>query len=323
MRLLVIGGTVFVGRAVVEAALARGDEVTVFHRGRHGRGAFADAETILGDRTTDLDRLAGREWDVVVDTCGFRPEHVRASGRALAGAVDRYVFVSTAGVYRDWPLRPVPDEDAPLHTGEDDDYSVLKAACERALEAELPGRVVHARPGSIVGPHENIGRLPWWLDRMARGGRVLAPGPPDAPMQLVDARDLAAFLLGDAAPGGYSVISPPGAFAWGEFLQTARDVAGRDAELVWTAPERVMAEVTSQETWTTLPMWPAPWPDMPAVYGVGVARAIEAGLRIRPLRDTIADTWAWLSGPEGELSPWRSEVRATGLDPERERALLS
>src|SRR4051812_39224417 len=139
MRLLVIGGTVFVGRAVVELALARGDEVTVFHRGRHGG---SPAETIHGDRTTDLDRLAGREWDVVVDTCGFRPEHVAASARAVA--CERYVFVSTAGVYRDWPDRPVPDEDAPLHES-GDGYSELKAACERAAEAAKPGRVAAGR----------------------------------------------------------------------------------------------------------------------------------------------------------------------------------
>src|SRR3954447_13305595 len=159
MRLLVIGGTVFVGRAVVEAALARGDEVTVFHRGEHGRELFPEAERILGDRETDLERLRGREWDAVVDTCGFRPEIVGASARALSDAVSRYVFISTAGVYRDWPEQAIADEDAPLHTGADDDYSMLKAACERELEAVLAGRGAQVRPGMISSPPANTSRL--------------------------------------------------------------------------------------------------------------------------------------------------------------------
>src|SRR3954469_6597577 len=229
MRVLTIGGTVFVGRAVVEAALARGADVTVFHRGRHRRDLFDHVEHVLGDRRTDLDPAAGRAGGGVGDTCGFEPADVAASAGALGGRCERYVFVSTAGVYRDWPQRPVPDERAPVHRS-GDGYSELKAACERAAEAAMPGRVVQVRPGMIVGPHENIGRLPWWLRRMARGGRVLAPGPRDSPIQLVDARDLAAFCL-DAAPGAWNAISAPGAFTWGGFLETARDVAGApDAE---------------------------------------------------------------------------------------------
>lgn len=319
MRLLVIGGTVFVGRAVVEAALARGDAVTVFHRGRHGRNRFPHAETILGDRTSDLDRLTGREWDVVVDTCGFDPGHVEASARALADAAGRYVFLSTAGVYRDWPHRPVEDEGAPLHQS-GDGYSELKAACERAAEAIMPGRVAHIRPGVIVGPHENIGRLPWWMWRMQRGGRVLAPEPRHAPIQLVDVRDLAAFVL-DAAPGRWNAISRPGAFTWGELLETARAVAGPDAELVWIGGDRVAAAVP--DSWGVLPLWPAPVPDMAAVYGVQTERALAAGLRIRPLVETVTDTWSWLSGPGGELDGWRSELRVTGLEPRSERDILA
>ena len=305
MRVLVIGGTVFVGRAVVEAALARGDEVTIFHRGRHGQGLFDGVEVILGDRTTDLDRLGGREWDVVVDTCGFRPEHVRASARAVTAG--RYVFVSTSGVYRDWPHRPVPDEHAPRHDSDEEDYSVLKAACERVLDG-----AVLVRPGIIVGPHENIGRLPFWLNRMARGGRVPAPGPPDAPFQYVDVRDLATLLL-DAPPGAYNAVTPPGAHTWGELLETCRDVTGGDCELVWTAPERVLEVV--DESWSELPMWPPP--QMPGVYAIAASPA----LRTRPLRETVEGTW--LSLQQEELSDWRSELRAGGLSPERERALLA
>jgi 2'-hydroxyisoflavone reductase len=318
MRLLVIGGTVFVGRAVVEAALARGDEVTVFHRGLHGRGLFDGVEEILGDRETDLDRLAGRSWDAVVDTCGFRPEHVGASAAALADSVERYVFISTVGVYRDWPTAPVPGEEAPLHESDVDDYSELKAASERAAEAAMPGRVAQVRPGTIVGPHENIGRLPWWLRRMARGGRVMAPGPPDAPIQAIDVRDLAEFSL-DAPPGAYNAISEPGSATWGELLEACRQVTGGHAELVWTDPARVLAEV--EEPWSELPIWPSPGLD--GLFAAWPRRALEAGLRTRPLAETVRDTWAWLSGPEGDLSEWRSELRAPGLDPAIERALLA
>ena len=323
MRLLVIGGTVFVGRAVVEAALARGDHVTIFHRGRHGRGRFdGRADVVLGDRVTDLDRLAGRRWDAVVDTCGFDPAHVAASASRLAGAVDQYVFVSTAGVYRDWPMRPVPDEGAPLHEGDEDDYSVAKAACERAIDAAMPGRAAHVRAGVIVGPYENIGRLPWWLRRMARGGPTLAPAPPEAPVQHIDVRDLADFILRlarERVAGPFNAVSRPGEWSWGELLEACRAATGARAELVWTDPARVAAAV--EDAWSELPLWPIP--GAAGLYAVGAERARSAGLRIRPIAETVTDTWRWLSGPDGALDDWRSEVRATGLDAQRERALLA
>jgi 2'-hydroxyisoflavone reductase len=321
VRLLIIGGTVFVGRAVAEAALARGDEVTVFHRGLHGAGVLGDAvETIHGDRTTDdVDRLRGRSWDVVVDTCGFDPQTVRRSAELLADAAGRYVFVSTCGVYRDWPTRPVPDEQAERHT-EGDGYSELKALAEDALSEVLGDRVAHVRPGTIVGPYENIGRLPWWLRRMARGGEVLAPGPPDATTQLIDVRDLAQFCL-DCGPGGWNTISRPGAITWGAFLEAARAAAGAPGTtLRWTDAD-VVAEAVP-DAWGVLPLWPAPDPELAAVFSIGVEKALAAGLSIRPLEDTMAATWGWLRDTD-DLGDWRREVQVTGLDPEVEAALLA
>jgi 2'-hydroxyisoflavone reductase len=312
VTVLVIGGTVFLGRAVVEAALAHGDEVTYFHRGRHGRGLQPDAEEVLGDRATDLGRLPDRDWEVVVDTCGFDAETVGASARALADRAARYAFVSSASVYRSWPAEPV-DEDSAVFESDEREYGPLKAAAERAAEAAMPGRVLCVRAGVIVGPYENIGRLPWWLRRMAAGGRVIAPGPPDATIQLIDARDLARWAL-DAPPGRFNLVSPPGAITWGEFLETCREVAGPEAELVWTDPQKVAARV--EEPWSALPLWPIPGAE--GLFAIGAERA---GLRPRPLRDTIADTWAWLQ--EEDLDDWRSEVRATGLDPHVERELLA
>ena len=318
MRLLVIGGTVFVGRHVVEAALARGDEVTVFHRGLHGR-AHPEAETLIGDRTSDISALEGREWDAVIDTCGFDGDSVALTAGALADRVGHYGFVSSGSAYADWPNAPV-DEDSPLWQ-DGDDYGAGKADAERAAEAAMPGRVLIARAGVIVGPHENIGRLPRWLRRLVEGGDVLAPGPPAAPMQLIDARDLAAWMLDMAAAGRagtYNAIAEPGSATWGELLETAREVTGGGADLRWVDPAFVEEHV--EEPWVALPLWPIP--SLAGLYGMAGARAAAAGLAPRPLRATIEDTWAWLAGG-GQLDDWRSELRATGLSREAERELLS
>jgi 2'-hydroxyisoflavone reductase len=318
VKLLVIGGTVFLGRHVAETALARGHGVAVFHRGRHGR-APDGAETLIGDRTSDLSALEGREWDAVIDTCGFAPEDVALTAGALADRVGHYGFVSSGSAYADWPHAPV-SEDSPVFESDEREYGPLKAACERAAEAALPGRVLVARAGVIVGPHENIGRLPWWLRRLAAGGEVLAPGPPEAELQLIDARDLAAWMLdmAEAGRGGaYNAIAQPGSAKWGELLALAREVTGGGAELRWVAPELIEARV--EEPWEALPLWPIP--SLPGLYGMSAQRAARAGLTPRPLRETVADTWAWLAAG-GELDAWRSELRATGLSPEAERELL-
>jgi 2'-hydroxyisoflavone reductase len=317
MRLLVIGGTVFLGRHVVETALARGDEVTVFHRGLHG-AAPPGTEVLIGDRTSDISALGGREWDAVIDTCGFQPADVALTAGALADRVGHYGFVSSGSAYRDWPNTPVSEDSPTWEHG--DDYGAGKAAAERAAEVAMPGRVLVARAGVIVGPHENIGRLPWWLRRLAEGGDVVAPGPPTAELQLIDARDLAAWML-DAAmrgvTGAYNAIAQPGSSHWGELLALAREVTGGRAELRWVAPERIEAEV--EEPWEALPLWPIP--SLPGLYGMSAQRATRAGLTPRPLADTVGDTWAWLA-EGGELDDWRSELRVKGLSPAAERDLL-
>ena len=318
MRLLVIGGTVFLGRHVAEIALARGDEVTVFHRGRHGTPP-AGAEVLIGDRTADLTALEGREWDAVIDTCGFQGEDVARTAGALAERVGHYGFVSSGSAYRDWPTTPV-SEDSPTFDVDSTDYGPGKAAAERAAEAAMPGRVLIARAGLIVGPHENIGRLPWWLRRLAEGGDVAAPGPPEAELQLIDARDLAAWMLAAAdrgVTGAYNAIARPGSATWGELLELALAATGRRAALRWVAPEVIEARV--EEPWEALPLWPIP--SLPGLYGMSGQAAADAGLSPRPLRETVEDTWAWLAAG-GELADWRSELRVKGLSTEEERALL-
>jgi 2'-hydroxyisoflavone reductase len=320
MKLLVIGGTVFLGRAVVEQAVARDCEVTIFHRGIHGSGIFgSEVEALIGDRTQDLSPLRGRSWDAVIDTCGFEPEHVAASGKLLADAVSHYGFVSSGSAYRDWPEKPV-DENSEVFDSDEREYGPLKAACERALDSALPGRVLIARSGVIVGPNENIGRLPWWLRRIAAGGEVLTPGPKDAPMQLIDARDLAAWMLDMAAArsaGGYNAIAPRGSATWGELLAACLEATGSDAELVWVDAGAVESNV--EEPWDALPLWPIP--SLPGLYGMSGERAAEAGLVLCALSETVADTWAWLRAG-AELGDWRREVHVGGLSAERELELL-
>ena len=321
MRVLVIGGTVFLGRAVVQAALARGDEVTYFHRGRHGRGLHPAAEEVLGDRAVGLGALTARDWDAVIDTCGFDPGTVGAAARALAGRAAHYAFVSSGAVYRDWPAAPVAEESAVFDRPEQK-YGPLKAAAERAAEAAMPGRVLHVRAGVIVGPHENIGRLPYWLRRVRRGGDVLAPEPRGARIQLVDARDLARWMLAMAEHGqggAFNAVAPPGLATWEELLELCRAAANPDARLRWVDGARVAAAL--EDPWTQLPLWPAPLPQMAAIYRIDAARARATGLENRPLAETVRDTWAWLREGGAEAA-WRAELRVAGLEPEREAELL-
>src|SRR4051794_32203373 len=267
MRLLILGGTVFLGRHVAAEALARGHDVTVFHRGKHGRDLFAGrAEHLIGDRGSDLSALEGRSWDVAVDTSGYQPEDVAASSALLAAAgVEHLAFVSTCNVYPGWPAEPV-SEDSPVCT-EGDDYGPNKAAAERAAEAALPGRVAALRAGLLCGPHDNVFRLPWWVQRIARGGETLAPGDPERHMQLIDARDLARWIvdLGERRqPGVFNATAPPGRTTMREVLEAAVDATGSDARLTWVADDGLAA--AGAGAWVEVPLW------LPESEGAGTWR---------------------------------------------------
>lgn len=325
MDLLVLGGTVFVGRAVVAEALRRGHRVTVFHRGQHGESAFPDIEHVHGDRTSDLALLDGRRWDAVVDTCGFDAPTVASSARYLSAAVGHYGFVSSVSAYRDWPAISVTETSPVKESDEEEDqYGAGKVAAERAAEAVMPGRVLVTRPGLIVGPYENIGRLPYWLRRVALGGEVLAPGDPGEPRQWVDARDLAAFHL-DCAENGtvgvFNTVGPPGQFTMGELLDTCRAVTGSDATFTWVDGKTITAHGLA--AWTEIPLWL--WDaddDVSETWNVDISKARAAGLTARPMRETVEDTWAWIR--EGaDLGGYRSQYAVPDPDPEKERAALA
>jgi 2'-hydroxyisoflavone reductase len=324
MDLLVIGGTVFVGRAVVAEALRRGHRVTVFHRGQHGEDAFPDVEHLHGDRTSDLAILDGRRWDAVVDTCGFDAGTVGASARHLSANVGHYGFVSSVSVYRDWPAVGVDESGAVKEMSDEDAYGAGKVAAETAAEAAMPGRVLVTRPGTIVGPYENIGRLPYWLRRIAKGGEVLAPGDPDEPRQWIDARDLAAFHLDCAEQrtvGVFNTVGPPGAFTMGELLDTCRNVTLSDATFTWVDGKTVTE--AGYEPWRELPIWI--WDaeaDVSAAWSVDVSKALAAGLTNRPVRDTVADTWAWIQAG-ADLGGYRSQYAVPDHDAAKEATVLA
>jgi nucleoside-diphosphate-sugar epimerase len=319
MRLLVLGGTVFLGRHVTAEALHRGHEVTVFHRGRHGAELFPDAEHVLGDRAGDLAALQGRAWDAAVDTSGYDPADVERSSALDLGHL---VFVSSCNVYPAWPAEPV-DEDSPVWT-EGDDYGPLKAECERVAEAAMPGRVASVRAGLICGPHDNIFRVPWWVQRIAAGGDVVAPGDPERAVQLVDARDLAAWMLDLAeqrVAGAFNGTAPAGRTTMGAALEAAVEVTGGGARLHWVPDDVLVAHDVAP--WDELPLW-LPAQDGAGTWAVGTERAQAAGLRCRPTAQTVADTWAWLrDGGAAAMGDWRAANRPRGLTPERERELLA
>jgi nucleoside-diphosphate-sugar epimerase len=324
MRLLILGGTIFLGRHVAAEALARGHEVTLLHRGRHGADLFPDAEHLQGDRGGDLSALEGRRFDAAVDTSGYDPADVARSSALLADAgVEHLSFVSTCNVYPGWPQEPV-SEDSPVWT-DGDDYGPRKAACERAAEAALPGRVAALRAGLLCGPHDNVFRLPWWVQRIARGGDVLAPGDPERTVQLVDARDLAAWFvdLGESRVAGvFNATAPIGQATMRDVLEAAVAATGSDARLRWVPDDALAA--AGVEPWTEVPLW-LPEADAPGTWRVDAARAQAAGLRCRPVAETVADVWAWLraGGPDVEGEDWLSPHAARGLDPEREREVLA
>jgi 2'-hydroxyisoflavone reductase len=331
MRLLLLGGTEFVGRAVAEAALGRGWEVTVFHRGRHA--PEAGVRSLHGDRTAPdgLAALADIEdhWDAVVDTWSAAPRAVRDTARLLRGRAGRYVYVSSCSVY-EWPPPAGYGEDAPLVRGaaadaEQTDYARDKRGGElAAVEAFGADRSVLVRAGLILGPYENVGRLPWWLGRIARGGPVLAPGPRDLPLQYVDVRDLAEWILGAVereSSGPYNLIGPQGHATMGTLLDACVRATGGPAELRWTDPDVILK--AGIEPWVQLPVWVPPGSDLhDALHAADVSRALATGLDCRPVADTVTDTWKWLKDIGG-TAPQRPDRTVKGLDPEVEAKVLA
>ena len=322
MKLLVIGGTLFLGRALVEQALERGHEVTLFHRGRTNADLFPEADRILGDRATDLELLAGGEWDAVIDTCGQIPKQVRAAAKLLSSRVGHYSFVSSISVYPDFAALGVA-QGSQVHEPADESieelkmelYGQMKVACERVADEEMGGRCCLVRPGLIVGPHDPSDRFTYWPRRLARGGEVLAPLPRDRQVQFIDVRDCAGFCLTAAEQrltGAYDVTGPAQVLDFGGMVEACRAHAGADADtaITWVDPDWLLEQGVGP--WMELPLWV---PELDA--RVDVSPALEKGMQSRPLAETVRDTLAW-----AEASTDDRPLRA-GLAPERETELLA
>ncbi len=319
MKLLILGGTVFLGRHLVQAALSRGHTVTLFNRGQHNPELFPQVARLRGDRGGALTALRGQAWDAALDTCGYVPRVVRASASALAGSVRHYTFVSSLSVYARLtdpgvteaaPLATIADETTEEVTGET--YGALKALCERAAEQALPGRALVVRPGLIVGPHDPSDRFTYWPHRMARGGRVLAPGRQERKIQFIDARDLAAWVVRMVEGQQTGIFNATGIgrpLAMGEFLETCQRVCASEGSLEWVS-EKFLTEQGVQP-YTQLPLW-IPGAD----DGVDCTKAITAGLVFRPLETTIRETLLWdIARPAGT-------VLRSGLSADHEIELL-
>jgi 2'-hydroxyisoflavone reductase len=324
MKLLILGGTVFLGRHLVWAALERGHEVTIFTRGVSApQGSLEKVEHLVGDRDGRLDALRGRSWDAVIDTSGYVPRVVGQAVDLLKDAVGHYTFISTISVYADL-TKPNYDESAPVLELEDPtsedvhrDYGSLKALCERVVEAAYPGRSLIIRPGLIVGPYDITDRFTYWPARVAKGGQVLAPGDPERPVQFIDARDLAAWTIRMTEAketGVYNATGPASRLTMGELLAACKEVSGSDAEFVWVPESFLKAHGVGQ--WMELPLWISEYGPT-GMLQANIQKALAHGLAFRDVRETIADTLAW-----DRTRPSDYERRA-GLKPEREQALLA
>lgn len=321
MKLLIIGGTRFLGRALVDEGLAAGHELTLFNRGQSNPELYPQVEQIHGDRDGGLSVLGGRRWDAVIDTCGYVPRVVHASAEFLAESVEHYTFVSSLSVYSD-PIPTDLDESGAVGTPADESveeitgetYGPLKALCELAASEAMNGRALHVRAGLIVGPHDQSDRFTYWPARVARGDEVLAPVGPDYRVQFIDVRDLARWILSAAESrltGPYNVTGPQVPLPIGALLAVCRDVAGSDARFTWVSEAFLLEhEVTP---FTELPLW------VPEEFGgfnaFNIGKALAAGLSFRSVEYTARDTLAWAAHRVGHV--WRN-----GLAPEREAQLL-
>ncbi|GAC1654477.1 MAG: SDR family oxidoreductase [Vulcanimicrobiaceae bacterium] len=324
MHVLILGGTRFLGRHLVNALVARAHRVTLFNSGNNREQAPAGVEQIHGNRDTDLSLLDGRRWDAVIDTCGYFPGQLEASTRALRGRAGRYIFISSVSALdltnahadENTATLPLPP-DASLTETAPEMYGPLKAACERVVRDAFGHRALNVRPGLIAGPYDPTDRFTYWPARVARGGTLLAPCGRDYFVQFIDARDLAAWIVLQAeiqTSGDVNVTGPAHEITFGDVLLSCAQVAGTQPQIVW-ASEKFLKQNGVAE-WTDLPLWISDESALPAMRNVSISRATATGLQIRPLRETANDTLQW-SQTRDQTYDWKA-----GLAPEREAQLL-
>jgi 2'-hydroxyisoflavone reductase len=323
MKILILGGTRFLGRHLVETGRARGHVITLFNRGRTNPGLYPEVETILGDRDGGLDPLKDRKWDCAIDTAGQLPRLVRASARLLAKTVKHYTFVSTLSVYADFS-KPGMDESAPLQELLDpaneemtpEMYGPHKTQCEKEAQAAFPGSALIIRPGLIVGPYDDTDRFTYWPRRVAKGGEILAPGRPDKPVAFIDARDLADWMiqiLEGYQTGVYNALGPDYPLTMQAVLEACRSASESDARLTWVSEKFLLDQGVAP--WSEIPLWLPDVKEYAGFFSPSIDRALKAGLKFRSPVDTARDTLDW------DLSRRTGSLKA-GLAPEKEELLL-
>jgi 2'-hydroxyisoflavone reductase len=327
-KILILGGTKFLGPHVVDAARARGHTVTLFNRGKTNPSLFPDVEKLRGDRDGHLEALVGRKWDAVIDDSGYVPRLVKASAELLAPNVGQYVFISTISVYADNTIVGGDEDHTRLEAVDDPTtedvgkyYGALKALCEKAAEAAMPGRVTAIRPGLIVGPLDPTGRFTHWPWRLSEGGEVLGPGDGTTPVQWIDARDLAAWIVHvveHGTTGTMNALGPAQRISMKEVLDACNAAAGGKATITWV--DAAFLDAQRVEPWSELPMWIDAHGDFAGFGTMSNARATAAGLVFRPIAETAKDTLAWLATlPDDE----RVKLRSSGITREKEAAVLA
>ncbi|MBD1381333.1 SDR family oxidoreductase [Metabacillus arenae] len=335
MKVLILGGTRFLGRALVEEGVKRGHEITLFNRGNN-KELFPEVEQLIGNRDSDVSLLENRNWDVVMDTCGFAPHQIKKIAAALGDNIEHYTFISSISVYKDWiPLNITEDyhlQSMPLDKMPDVEkgkispyeyYGALKVLCEAEAEKHWPGRVLHVRAGSLVGQFDYSDRLPYWVQRVTKGGKVLVPGRLDRPVQLIDVKDLATWVFNMAenrSGGTFNVTGPNYRLTIEELLNTCKAVTNSDIEFVW-AEEQFLQEHKVQP-WLDMPFWipehfpldgeTEPWK---GTFSISIEKAVNAGLSFRPLEETIYDVYQWEKARQ-------DTERKAGISREREQKLL-
>jgi nucleoside-diphosphate-sugar epimerase len=327
MKILILGGTKFLGRHLVDAALSRGHQVTLFNRGKTNPNLFPDVDTILGDREHDIDRLAGREWDAVIDVAGYVPRIVRIAAQRLEKSAGRYVFISSISAYDEAifrkigvnesdPVGKLTDESIEEITG--GTYGPLKALCEKTVQDIYGNRALIIRPGLIVGPNDPTDRFTYWPLRIKTGGDVIAPQGPNVPVQIIDVRDLSVFvikLIEDGASGIYNATGPGSELFFGEMLDACKRACGSVAAIHWASTEFLKEHQV--EPWSDMPVWVPDDEESAGFSRVDISKALGAGLEFRPLEETIRDTIAWAETRPTD-HPWRA-----GLNPDKEKTLLT
>jgi 2'-hydroxyisoflavone reductase len=335
MKVLILGGTRFLGKALTEEALKRGHEITLFNRGTNN-GAFSGVEQLIGNRDSDVSQLKNRKWDVVMDTCGFAPHQIKKIAAVLGDNIEHYTYISSISVYKDWIPNNIKEhyhlqsmqadklkavEEGTISPYEY--YGALKVLCEAEAENHWPGRVLHIRAGLLVGPFDYTDRLPYWVKRVAKGGKVLVPGRKDRPVQLINVKDIAVWLFNMAEKrkaGTFNVTSPEEELTIEELLNTCKAVTNSDAEFIWTDEQFLMEHKV--QPWTEMPLWipehfpiegeTEPWK---GTFSISVEKAVTSGLSFRSLADTLIDIYQWEK--EREVK----ELKA-GISQERELELL-